>query len=53
MNPVSYLIEGVRSLIVVGWDVEALALGFSIAAVIAVIATALAAWALRQRLATS
>ena len=52
-NPVSYLIEGVRSLIVVGWDVEALALGFGIAAVIAVVAIALAAWALRQRLARS
>jgi ABC-2 type transport system permease protein len=50
VNPVSYLIEGVRSLIVIGWDVEALALGFGIAAVIAVIATSLAAWAMRQRL---
>ncbi len=52
-NPVSYLIEGVRSLIVVGWDVEALALGFGIAALIAVVAIALAAWALRVRLAGS
>jgi ABC-2 type transport system permease protein len=52
-NPVSYLIEGVRSLIIVGWDGEALALGFGIAALITVIATALAAWALRQRLAGS
>ena len=31
VNPVSYLIEGVRSLIVIGWDGEALALGFAIA----------------------
>ena len=30
-NPVSYLIECVRSLIIIGWDVEALALGFGIA----------------------
>ena len=30
-NPVSYLIEGVRSLIITGWDGEALALGFGIA----------------------
>jgi ABC-2 type transport system permease protein len=52
-NPVSYLIEGVRSLIVVGWDLEALALGFGIAAVIAVLAITLAARALRQRLARS
>jgi ABC-2 type transport system permease protein len=52
-NPVSYLIEGVRSLIIIGWDVEALALGFTIAAVIAAIAVALAAWSLRERLARS
>jgi ABC-2 type transport system permease protein len=50
-NPVSYLIEGVRSLIVIGWDVQALALGFSIAAAVAVIAIALAAHSLGQRLA--
>ena len=47
MNPVSYLIEGVRSLIIIGWDGEALALGFGVATAIAVIAIALAAWALR------
>jgi ABC-2 type transport system permease protein len=52
-NPVSYLIEGVRSLIVIGWDVEALALGFGIAAAMAAIAIALAAWSLRERLARS
>ena len=28
LNPVSYLIEGLRSLVVVGWDAEALAIGF-------------------------
>jgi ABC-2 type transport system permease protein len=49
-NPVSYLLEGVRSLIVVGWDAQALALGFGIAGAMAVIATVLAAWAMRQRL---
>jgi ABC-2 type transport system permease protein len=32
LNPVSYLIEGLRSLVVVGWDLEALAIGFGIAA---------------------
>ena len=31
INPVSYLIEGVRSLFVTGWDGEALALGFGVA----------------------
>src|SRR5204862_697777 len=35
-NPVSYLLEGVRSLIIVGWDGEALALGVGIATAIAV-----------------
>ena len=35
MNPVSYLFEGLRSLVIFGWDGEALALGFGIAAVIA------------------
>ena len=31
VNPVSYLIECIRSLIIVGWDAEALLLGFGIA----------------------
>jgi ABC-2 type transport system permease protein len=52
-NPVSYLIEGVRSLIVIGWDAEALALGFGIAAAIAAIAITLAASSLSGRLARS
>jgi ABC-2 type transport system permease protein len=50
-NPVSYLIECVRSLIITGWDGEALALGFGVAAAIAVLATAFAVRALRGRLA--
>jgi ABC-2 type transport system permease protein len=50
-NPVSYLIEAVRSLFVTGWDGQALALGFGIAAVIAVAALALASHALRARMA--
>jgi ABC-2 type transport system permease protein len=49
-NPVSYLIEGIRSFIISGWDGEALALGFGIAAVIAVAAVAAASSALRTRL---
>jgi ABC-2 type transport system permease protein len=52
-NPVSYLLECVRSLIITGWDAEALALGFGIAAVIAVVALALSTWALRVRMARS
>jgi ABC-2 type transport system permease protein len=49
-NPVSYLIEGIRSLLVTGWDGEALALGFGIAAAIAVIALTLASVSLKTRL---
>ena len=49
-NPVSYLIEGIRSLLVTGWDGEALGLGFGIAAAIAVIAMILASASLRTRL---
>jgi ABC-2 type transport system permease protein len=49
-NPVSYLIEGARSLIVVGWDPQALALGFGIASALSAVAIALASRALRQRL---
>jgi ABC-2 type transport system permease protein len=49
-NPVSYLIEGIRSFMVVGWDGEALALGFGIAVVVAAGAITAAATALRTRL---
>jgi ABC-2 type transport system permease protein len=52
-NPVSYLIECVRSLIITGWDGEALALGFGIAAAIMVVALALASVSLSTRLARS
>jgi ABC-2 type transport system permease protein len=48
-NPVSYLIEGVRSLIITGWDAEALALGFGFAAAITVTAYTAASFALRNR----
>ena len=36
-NPLSYLIEAVRSLLITGWDAEALALGIGIALVICVV----------------
>ena len=51
VNPVSYLLETVRSVIIVGWDAQALALGFGIAGAVAVIALALSSWALRVRMA--
>jgi ABC-2 type transport system permease protein len=50
VNPISYLIECVRSLIITGWDGEALALGFGTALVIAVVSLALASWALTVRM---
>jgi ABC-2 type transport system permease protein len=52
-NPVSYLLECVRSLIITGWDGKALALGFGIAGAIALVALALSSWALRVRMARS
>jgi ABC-2 type transport system permease protein len=52
-NPVSYLIEGVRSLIIIGWDGQALALGFGIAAAVSLVAVLFASRALDQRLAGS
>jgi ABC-2 type transport system permease protein len=49
-NPVSYLIEGVRSLIITGWDGEALGLAFACAVGISALSLAAASWALRRRL---
>jgi ABC-2 type transport system permease protein len=49
-NPVSYLIEGIRSLLVTGWDAEALALGFGIALAIVVLGLTGASLALKTRL---
>jgi ABC-2 type transport system permease protein len=51
LNPVSYLLECVRSLIITGWDAEALALGFGIATAIAVVGLSLSSRALRVRMA--
>jgi ABC-2 type transport system permease protein len=50
-NPVSYLIECVRSLIITGWDGQALALGFGVAAAIALVSLVAASRSLQQRLA--
>jgi ABC-2 type transport system permease protein len=52
-NPVSYLLECVRSLIITGWDAEALALGFGITSAITIVALSLSTWALRVRMARS
>jgi ABC-2 type transport system permease protein len=50
VNPVSYLIECVRSLIITGWNGQALALGFGLAAGIGILATTIATLALKDRL---
>jgi ABC-2 type transport system permease protein len=50
VNPVSYLIEGVRSLIITGWDGQALVLAFGIAALLCASSIAAGSWALRLRL---
>ena len=50
INPVSYLIECVRSLIITGWDTRALALGFGFATLLAIASLTAASWALRQRM---
>jgi ABC-2 type transport system permease protein len=49
-NPVSYMLEGIRSLFITGWDGEALALGFACAGGVAAIAIAAASMALRTRM---
>jgi ABC-2 type transport system permease protein len=51
INPVSYLIEAVRSLIITGWNGEALALGFAVALALIAVATVAASHALRVRMA--
>jgi ABC-2 type transport system permease protein len=50
LNPVSYMIECVRSLIIVGWDLQALLLGFGSIAVIGTASLALASHALQTRM---
>ena len=50
-NPVSYMIEGLRSLLITGWDAEALALGFGCALGILAIGLTFASLGLRERMA--
>jgi ABC-2 type transport system permease protein len=49
-NPVSYLIEGIRSLIITGWDGEALALGFGFALLLSLLTLGFASTAMKTRL---
>jgi len=50
INPVSYLIEAVRSLVIEGWNWEALALGFAVAGGLSLFGFTLATRALWRRL---
>jgi len=50
INPVSYLIEGLRTLIIEGWNTQALALGFGVAILMVVGALGGASIALRGRM---
>ena len=50
-NPMSYLVEAPRSLLIGGWDGEALAMGCGIAGAIAVLALAAASATLERRVA--
>jgi ABC-2 type transport system permease protein len=50
-NPVSYLLEALRSLVITGWNAQALELGAGFAVAILVITTALSQQAMKTRLA--
>jgi ABC-2 type transport system permease protein len=49
-NPVSYMLECIRALMIDGWDTEALVLGFACAGGVALIALVAASSALRTRM---
>jgi ABC-2 type transport system permease protein len=51
LNPVSYMIEGLRSLIIEGWNAQALALGFGFGILAGIVAMSLAAVELRKQMA--
>ena len=51
INPISYLVEGIRSLVITGWDPQALILGFGFALAIVVVAIGGATASLKTRVA--
>ncbi|MGH3148219.1 MAG: ABC transporter permease, partial [Rubrobacter sp.] len=51
VNPISYLVEGIRSLVITGWDAQALVLGFGCAVAVMVLSIGGAAASLRTRVA--
>ena len=50
-NPVSYMVEGLRCLLITGWDAEALALGFGCALGILALGLTFASLGLKERMA--
>jgi ABC-2 type transport system permease protein len=50
LNPVSYMIEGLRSLVIEGWNAQALMLGFGFSLGLVAISMLLASVALRKRM---
>jgi ABC-2 type transport system permease protein len=53
INPVSYLLEGIRSVLITGWDGTALWRAFAIATVLAIVGLIAASVALRKRIGRS
>jgi ABC-2 type transport system permease protein len=51
INPVSYLVEAVRALVIYDWRWETIGLGFAVAGAMSIIGFALATHALIQRMA--
>jgi ABC-2 type transport system permease protein len=51
LNPVSYMIEGMRSLVIEGWNGQALALGFGLSLAFVMLAMTASSFALRKRMA--
>lgn len=49
INPVSYIVEGMRSLLITGWDGKALALGFGVSLALAAVMLVAAAASLKSR----
>ena len=50
-NPISYLLEGLRSLVIGGWNAQALELAFGFSALLAAVSLALSGVAMKSRLA--
>ncbi|HET9324204.1 MAG TPA: ABC transporter permease [Gaiellaceae bacterium] len=51
LNPVSYMIEAIRSLVIQGWNEQALVLGFGVTIALGILGLTLSSLALRSRLA--